>query len=272
MITEATLKLLPLPPYRACLAVGLRLDARRRPGAARHPPRRASCPARWNWPMRSPCAAAQKRTGSERLARLPGPPDRGTGRPGALRARRDPGPGAHCSGSPAPVRRARLGAAECEQLWQIRREFSYALRDTGLTKLNEDIVVPRGRLEDLFRFTARLAEEVRPAHRLLRPRRRRQHPHQRDGGLRRSPGARTRSEAALDELFRQVVAWGGVITGEHGIGLAKKRWWPLVALGTEVRALHRRGQAGPRPQRNSESRQVRLSPVSPAPARAEAGI
>jgi len=29
----------------------------------------------------------------------------------------------------------------------------------------------------------------------------------------------------------------GVITGEHGIGLAKKRWWPLAA-SPELRALH----------------------------------
>ena len=45
-----------------------------------------------------------------------------------------------------------LGTDACEKIWQLRREFSYALRDTGLTKLNEDIVVPRGRLADLFRF------------------------------------------------------------------------------------------------------------------------
>ena len=30
---------------------------------------------------------------------------------------------------------------------------------------------------------------------------------------------------------------GGVVTGEHGIGLAKKRWWPLAA-DPAVRALH----------------------------------
>jgi len=42
-----------------------------------------------------------------------------------------------------------FGNEQCEAVWQIRREFSYALRDTGLTKLNEDIVVPRGKLEDL---------------------------------------------------------------------------------------------------------------------------
>ena len=53
------------------------------------------------------------------------------------------------------------------------------------------------------------------------------------------PGAAARSQAALDELFRQVLAWNGVITGEHGIGLAKKPWWPLAA-SPEVRELHRR--------------------------------
>jgi glycolate oxidase len=35
-----------------------------------------------------------------------------------------------------------------------------------------------------------------------------------------------------------VLAWGGVITGEHGIGLAKKRWWPK-ATSEPVRHLHR---------------------------------
>ena len=53
------------------------------------------------------------------------------------------------------------------------------------------------------------------------------------------PGVEARTRAALDELFRQVLAWDGVITGEHGIGLAKKPWWPLAAR-PELRALHRR--------------------------------
>ena len=43
---------------------------------------------------------------------------------------------------------------------------------------------------------------------------------------------RDRVEQALDELFTQVLAWGGVITGEHGIGLAKEA---LVARGDERR-------------------------------------
>ncbi|MGI9239903.1 MAG: FAD-binding oxidoreductase, partial [Verrucomicrobiales bacterium] len=40
----------------------------------------------------------------------------------------------------------------CEALWDIRRAFSYSLRATGLTKLNEDIVVPRGKLTELVGF------------------------------------------------------------------------------------------------------------------------
>jgi glycolate oxidase len=108
---------------------------------------------------------------------------------------------------------------------------------TGLTKLNQDIVVPRSRLEDLFQFAARLQKKHRMPIACFG--------HAGDGNIHSNvmvdmtqPGARQRSEAALDELFRQVLAWGGSITGEHGIGLAKKRWWPLAA-SAELRALHK---------------------------------
>jgi glycolate oxidase len=130
-----------------------------------------------------------------------------------------------------------LGAVACEEVWQIRREFSYALRDTGLTKLNEDIVVPRGKLEDLFRFAAALQKKHGLAVACFG--------HAGDGNIHTNvmvdmtlPGAKERSEAALDELFRQVIEWGGAITGEHGIGIAKARWWP-IATSDELRRLHK---------------------------------
>jgi len=41
----------------------------------------------------------------------------------------------------------------------------------------------------------------------------------------------------LDELFRGVLAMGGVISGEHGIGLAKKPWWNQ-AVSKELHYLH----------------------------------
>jgi glycolate oxidase len=132
---------------------------------------------------------------------------------------------------------AALGARECERIWQVRREFSYALRDTGLRKLNEDIVVPRSRLPDLFAFAARLQGRHGLPVACFG--------HAGDGNIHVNvmvddarPGAADRSRAALDALFKQVLAWGGVITGEHGIGLAKQPWWTL-AVPPEVRALHR---------------------------------
>ncbi len=53
----------------------------------------------------------------------------------------------------------------------------------------------------------------------------------------RDAAVRGKVESALDELFAQVLGWDGVITGEHGIGLAKKRWWP-EATSEIVRTLH----------------------------------
>jgi glycolate oxidase len=54
----------------------------------------------------------------------------------------------------------------------------------------------------------------------------------------RDADVREKVERALDDLFEQVRAWGGVITGEHGIGLAKKRWW-TEATSEVARDLHR---------------------------------
>jgi len=109
---------------------------------------------------------------------------------------------------------------------------------TGLTKLNEDIVVPRGRLEDLFTFTARLQKHAtRLPHRLLSATPVTATSTSTSCSTRHNPAPSARSRVALDELFRQVLAWDGVITGEHGIGLAKMPWWPLAA-SPAVRALH----------------------------------
>jgi glycolate oxidase len=52
-----------------------------------------------------------------------------------------------------------------------------------------------------------------------------------------NPAVREKVDQALDELFAQVLAWGGVITGEHGVGLAKKRWWPQATTPAS-RAVH----------------------------------
>ena len=129
--------------------------------------------------------------------------------------------------------------SDCEKLWALRREFSNSLRATGLTKLNEDIVVPRSRLVDLIAFAEGLSKRSGFPIACFG--------HAGDGNIHvnimadrynREAAVREKVQTVLDELFAQVLEWGGVITGEHGIGLAKKRWWPEAS--TEVaRDLHR---------------------------------
>ena len=101
-----------------------------------------------------------------------------------------------------------------------------------------DIVVPRSRLVDLIKFAEELS--VRSGFPIAC------FGHAGDGNIHvnimadrynREEGVREKVRSALDQLFAQVLAWGGVITGEHGIGLAKKRWWP-DATSDVARGLH----------------------------------
>ncbi len=235
VVTEVTLKLIPLPPFRALWVVGF--DSMK--AAARA--------------MRAifaegflPCAlevadaftlnAAARRTGSRRLA----------GSRALVMVELDGREKSVRSDAQALGRLLRAqdpvfaqpayGRQECEKLWGLRREFSYALRDTGLVKLNQDIAVPRGRLEDLFAFKARLQKTSGLPIACFG--------HAGDGNIHVNimydptwPSVHERTRKALDQLFRQVLAWDGVITGEHGIGLAKKPWWSM-AVSPAVRALH----------------------------------
>jgi FAD/FMN-containing dehydrogenase len=132
-----------------------------------------------------------------------------------------------------------IGEENCEKLWALRRQFSNSLRATGLTKLNEDVVVPRRHIVDLVEFAERLSAKSGFPIACFG--------HAGDGNMHvnlmadrynRDAAVRERVERALDDLFAQVLAWGGVITGEHGVGLAKKRWWPN-ATSEPVRELHR---------------------------------
>jgi glycolate oxidase len=130
-----------------------------------------------------------------------------------------------------------FGEEASEKLWDLRRGFSEALKATGLKKLNEDVTVPRGKLVELMQFASSLQERYGFPVACFG--------HAGDGNIHvnvmvAEPDKKEvaeKTEQALDDLFRYVIASGGAITGEHGIGLAKKRWWPL-AVSPESIALH----------------------------------
>jgi glycolate oxidase len=237
VVTEVTVKLVPLPPFHALLVAGF--DSMKAAALAiREIFRHGFLPCALEVADQFTLDAVRRRTGSGRLrhsralimVELDGQEKSVRGEMKALEklAR---------GWQPVFMERA-YGNLRCEQLWELRREFSFSLRDTGLIKLNQDIAVPRSRLEDLFQFTARLQKQFDLPIACFG--------HAGDGNIhvnvmydKNWPNVRARTQTALDQLIRQVLAWNGVITGEHGIGLAKKQWWPLAA-SRELRTLHQR--------------------------------
>ncbi|MFC4992253.1 FAD-binding oxidoreductase [Rubritalea tangerina] len=127
--------------------------------------------------------------------------------------------------------------AACEEIWQLRRDFSYSLKHTGLTKLNEDIVVPRSQLVELVNFARQLQQDTGIPVACFG--------HAGDGNIHTNlmvedyadPVIKERADAAVDKLFTWVLEHGGAITGEHGVGLAKKPWIKQ-ALGPVAFEMH----------------------------------
>lgn len=129
--------------------------------------------------------------------------------------------------------------SDVEAIWQLRREFSYSLKATGLTKLNEDIVIPRSALVDLVEFCASMQKETGIPVACFG--------HSGDGNIHTNVmvlkdelgnDIRPPADALVNRLFDWVIAHGGSITGEHGIGLAKAPWF-AQAVGDVAIDVHK---------------------------------
>ena len=129
--------------------------------------------------------------------------------------------------------------SDVEAIWQLRREFSYSLKATGLTKLNEDIVIPRSALVDLVEFCASMQKETGIPVACFG--------HSGDGNIHTNVmvlkdelgnDIRPPADALVHRLFDWVIAHGGSITGEHGIGLAKAPWF-AQAVGDVAIDVHK---------------------------------
>ena len=246
VVTEATLRLIPKPPARAMLAAVFP-EFPRAAAAVQAILHRGHLPSALEITDGFTLAAARRRLGPERL------PDGNAhliveidGRPRAVAAELE-----ELEALLRELGATRIDPATtdeaCEAIWKLRREFSYSLRDTGLTKLNEDIVVPRSKLVDLVEFARRLEAETGIPVACFG--------HAGDGNIHTNlmvadyadPAIREKADAALDRLFSWVLANGGAITGEHGVGLAKKPWIHQ-ALGAANLDLHRLIKAAVDPQ------------------------
>ena len=238
VVTEITLKLLPMPPARATLSVSFAsmsdaaATVQKIFGAGFLPSAVELADSFTLEAARHDSGAADVPDGNAHLlVELDGQPETVQSEMEKLRVLvADCGPTSLQVATTEP---------DCERFWALRRAFSNSLRATGLTKLNQDIIVPRSRLVDLVEFAEALSKRSGFPIACFG--------HAGDGNMHvnimadrynRDAAVREKAERALDELFAQVLAFGGVITGEHGIGLAKKRWWPQATTDVSREVHH----------------------------------
>lgn len=230
LITEATLKLTPLPPLRR----GLRLIYADIVAAAQAVARIMAQPL-------TPCALEFMDGEALALVRARGlelPPGEALllvevdgdlesiERAASAVARAAEGPGLN------DLQIAR-DASDGEALWAARKALSPALRSLAPKKINEDVVVPVSRLPELIEGVRGLS--LKHGIRIVN------FGHAGNGNIHvnlmydpAESGRDAAAEACLEALFGLVIALDGTLSGEHGIGLAKR---PFMRAAVDARTL-----------------------------------
>jgi glycolate oxidase len=121
---------------------------------------------------------------------------------------------------------------ERDQLWTARRNALPALASLNNTVVLEDATVPRSRITDMLVACEAIGKKYKLTLGTFG--------HAGDGNLhptilcdRRDPDEIGRMHQAVDEIFKTALQFGGTLSGEHGIGMAKMKY-----LGDEL------GQSG----------------------------
>jgi D-lactate dehydrogenase len=132
--------------------------------------------------------------------------------------------------------RVAANADEVATLWAARKALSPALRTISPNKINEDVVVPVSRVPELVAATRELAAKYALPIVCFG--------HVGNGNLHvnllpRDDAELARVHECLGEIFDAVIRLDGTLSGEHGIGLAKRDFMPR-ALDANALALMRR--------------------------------
>jgi glycolate oxidase len=127
---------------------------------------------------------------------------------------------------------------EEERLWDVRRALSPAIKKYGTLKLNEDVVVPRSRVPELVERVL----EIGLRHETFVV----NFGHAGDGNIhvnfmcdRADQRAVARARAAVRDTFAAAIELGGTISGEHGIGYVKAPYMEMAVTQTTLEAMRR---------------------------------
>jgi len=117
---------------------------------------------------------------------------------------------------------------ESSQLWKARKALSPALRHVAPNKLNEDVVVPVGNIPPLIAGLSQLSEQY--AIPIVN------FGHAGNGNIHvnllydtQDPQQERNARPCLREVFELVIQLGGALSGEHGIGTEK-----MAYVGMEI--------------------------------------
>jgi glycolate oxidase len=126
--------------------------------------------------------------------------------------------------------------AEATLLASARRSAFSALARVAPTTILEDATVPRSELATMVRFVEKIAQKYRLRVGTFG--------HMGDGNLHptfltdeRNHEEMERVHAAFREIFDEAIRLGGTITGEHGVGVAKKEFLPQFAGDAQMRVM-----------------------------------
>ena len=127
---------------------------------------------------------------------------------------------------------------EREILWELRRSVSPSLARKGITKVNEDVSLPLGRLGEAVSWIHDMASELELDCYIFG--------HCGDGNLhvnimtdRRRTAEMERAMIFVKRLFTLVAGMGGTLSGEHGIGITKKDFLGMVYSAAELDLQYR---------------------------------
>jgi len=128
--------------------------------------------------------------------------------------------------------------AEREKLWALRRELSPAIQGAFPLRINEDICVPRSRVGEILAKVELIGERHGIAVCT--------YGHAGDGNLHVNvlPGddgeaTMERTGRAIAEIFRETVAAGGTLTGEHGVGFSKQEYLSIEVPEAGIALMRR---------------------------------
>jgi D-lactate dehydrogenase len=126
---------------------------------------------------------------------------------------------------------------EVQRLWQMRKALSPTLRKVAPKKINEDVVVPVSQIPDLISGLGDLSEKHKT--KIVN------FGHAGNGNIHVNlltnpddPVQMERAEACLDEVFDLVLSLNGSLSGEHGIGLAKRDYVSREIGLESLRLMH----------------------------------